>query len=355
MRRSIGWALAGTLLAALGQIVLRSVTSDGRGSAATARAGIITCAMRPRLVPMGEARTSADGCRRYRPLGLTFDTRNVVLDTVIDDDWEPGVRSQWAANQAAVRAGLLAELGTANAEAKVENYRAMGSAPWSIVFEHSRLLAQVRLAFAHGDFYPALVGACALAERILVQLILVLRQDFQNDPATTKRVRRGGPFHEWGASIDVLHGWAVLSDELANTYRRLEDQRHAAVHFDPRLTVGGREPALRALLLLQEIVGGLFSPIGGPPRFIAGTPGAAFLSLEAEQTPVVRRVFLPQCVLVSPAHLMCPAESIATGWQVVDDADYGPDLLTDEAFASALPAAVALMQQAIAPDQETSA
>ncbi|MDX6542351.1 MAG: hypothetical protein QOI71_3961 [Gaiellales bacterium] len=301
--------------------------------------------VRPRRVSLGEARTAADDCRRYLPIKLTFDTRSVVLDMKIAEDWEPRIKDQWLDNQAAVRAGLLGELGAADGEAKIENYRAMGPAPWSVVFEHSRLLAQVRSSFAHGDFYPALVGACALGERILAQLILVLREDYANHSSTTRRVRRGGPFSDWGASIEVLHGWGVLSDALAETYTQLESQRHTAVHFDSTVTADEREPALLALGQLQGIVEGVFSPSGGPPRFIAGIPGFSFLSRGAEQTPIVRRVFLPNSALLSPAHIMSPSEPTEPSeWTIVDDADYDPTPLTDEEFARALPSGHAAME-----------
>jgi hypothetical protein len=90
-------------------------------------------------VPLGGARGPEDGCRRYRPLKVDFDTRNVVLDLVIQDDWEPDNKALWEENQRQVQAGLVAELGPVNAEQKLDNYRAMGPAPWSVVFSHTVL------------------------------------------------------------------------------------------------------------------------------------------------------------------------------------------------------------------------
>lgn len=275
---------------------------------------------------------------------VTFDARNVMLGQEIQEDWEPSIQEQWRSNQAAVRMDLLAEHGTVGGETKIENYRAMGPAPWSVVFEHNRLLAQVRSAFAHGDFYPALVSACALGERIFTQLILVLRDDYAKHKSTTKRVRHGGPFTDWGSALEVLHGWGVLSEALLKTYRELETQRHASIHFDPSVTAGERAPALKALRLAQEIVEGVFSPFGGPPRFIAGISGGSFISLAAEQTPIVRRVFLPRSALLSPAHRMYPSGTPqGSEWMIVDHADYDPTPLTDEEFATALPGGVVSM------------
>ena len=300
--------------------------------------------MNPRRVSLGEPRTSTDGCRRYRPVQLTFDTRNVMLDQEIGADWEPRVQRQWEANQAAIRMGLLAEHGTVDGEAKIENYRAMGAAPWSVVFEHNALLAQIRSSFTHGDFYPALVGACALGERIYTELISVLRDDYVNHPATTRRIRRGDR-PEWNSAIEVLRGWGLLPEAVDEAYAELKMRRDASVHCDPVVRAGEREPALEALHLAQEIVAGMFAPIGGPPRFIAGVAGGSFLSLEAEQDPIVKRVFLPRSALLSPAHRMLPSETpVSIEWTIIDDPDYAPATLTDDEFAAALPAGIASMQ-----------
>jgi hypothetical protein len=169
--------------------------------------------MNLQLTELGGERTDEDGCRRYRPIALTFDSRNAMLDQQIGDDWEPTVQEQWRTNQSSVRMELLAELGTVDGEAKIDNYRLLGPAPWSIIYEHTELLKQIRTAFAHGDFYPALVGACALGERVLNLLLIELRDDYQNHPSTTKRVHLKQRFDDWRAATDVLHGWGVFDDD----------------------------------------------------------------------------------------------------------------------------------------------
>jgi hypothetical protein len=42
------------------------------------------------------------------------------------------VNAQWHRNQSAMRMELLAEHDTVDGESKIENYRAMGPAPWSV-------------------------------------------------------------------------------------------------------------------------------------------------------------------------------------------------------------------------------
>jgi hypothetical protein len=92
------------------------------------------------------------------------------------------------------------------------------------------------------------------------------------------------------------------------------------VSVTPRSTSTRTSPlangSLRSTLweLIQKIIEGVFAPHGGPPRYV-----------EAEQMPLVKRVFLPRSALLSPAHRMFPqqtAEGIV--WEIVDDADYDP-------------------------------
>jgi hypothetical protein len=125
----------------------------------------------------------------------------------------------------------------------------------------------------------------------------------------------------------------VLDDELKRIYGRLETLRHAAVHFDPSVDAAAREPALDALLALQQIVERILEPHGGPPRYIAGTPGVSYLALAAEDEPLIKRVFLSHSALVSPAHRIELSDSSPEGLIVYDDADYPCEPLSDEEFA----------------------
>lgn len=294
--------------------------------------------MTERVVELGEIRGPSDGCRRYRPIQLDYDTRNLVLEVEIRSDFAPEIKAMWEHNQAQVRAELELELGAWDGAQKFENYRAMGPSPWSVVFEHTRLLRQVRAAFAHGDFFPALVGACALAERLLQQLVLALRPDYLDHRSTPKQIRSGRLRPSWKPLIATLHAWGVLDEDTAATYGRLEARRHQAVHFDARLNADSREPALEALLDLQRIIAVVLEPHGGPPRYIPGTSGASFLSLRAEQEPLVRRIFIPNSVLVSPQYRLEYDRESAQGWVAYDDADCDGEL-SDEEFAQRLNAA----------------
>lgn len=289
--------------------------------------------------PVGRPRGPHDGCRRYRPMQYTFDTRAAVLDTEIGDDWDPAIQEQWRSNIRRVREGLLHQLGVADGDRKIEDFRALGTAPWSVVAAHNGFLAQVRAAFASGAHYPALLGAAGLGERILNDLIRDLRADYSAHPATTARVRGRDSFDNWPSAIRVLQDWGVLTDSLADDYMRLGRLRNAAVHFRPGLETTAREQALEAVLVLQRIVGALFAPLGGSPLFIEGISGASFLARTSEDLPLVRRYYLPNAVLVSPRYELRPGP-VRGEFACFDDAEYGSPQgcreLTDQEFAAAL-------------------
>jgi hypothetical protein len=63
--------------------------------------------MRVVPAPVGRLRGDDDGCRRYRPVKFTFDARVAVLDTQIEQNWEPAVQEPWRANQARVPERLV--------------------------------------------------------------------------------------------------------------------------------------------------------------------------------------------------------------------------------------------------------
>lgn len=299
--------------------------------------------MRPAQVEPGRSRGSDDECRRYRPVPTTFDYRANVINLAIEDDWTPEIQQQWRDVKDSAIATLLTELGVNDSVRKVADYLALGPPPESFAFEHLPALEQVRSALTHGDYYPALVGACALGERIFNQLIRDLRDDFRDHAGTPRKIQNSDTHTDWRTAIDALHRWGVLSDELAGTYKSLRQLRNEAVHFTPGLDATAREPALEAVAAVQTIIAAVFAISGGAPRFIDGTSGGSFVARDAETHPVVRRVILPHCALVSPAHRLYPAEPDGRRFIVFDDSDYDPTPLNDTEFAAALEAGVASM------------
>lgn len=290
------------------------------------------------LISVGTDRTERDGPRRYLPMQFGFDTRANILSMEIAEDWEPQVREQWLSNQQAIREGLIHQHGAENHEQKIADFTEIGAAPWSILDEHNAFLGQVRVAFTQAAYYPALVGACALGERILNELILRLREDFV-DHAATSEVGELRTLANWNKCIEVLVAWGVVDDATATRMNDVRKLRNKSVHFGEHLRGhDAREDALTALRLIQECVEALFAPHGGAPRFIDGTSGHSFLALASEDEPLVRRFFLPNCALVSPRYEMRPGPDGPGTFAVLDDETYQDRFpnLTDQEFVERL-------------------
>lgn len=147
---------------------------------------------------------------------------------------------------------------------------------------------------------------------------------------TPRKIRNNDTHTDWRTAIDALHRWGVLSDELASAYESLRQLRNDVVHFTPRprrdrTRTGPRRLSAESNRSLLAV----FAISGGAPRFIDGTPGGSFIARDAENDPVVRRVILPHCALVSPAHRLYPVEPDGHRFSVFDDVDYAPAPLSD--------------------------
>lgn len=286
-------------------------------------------------VSYGRKRSTADGCRRYLIQAVSFDTRSQLLTTEPGPEWEPDTIALHKENVGRIRVNLIHEYGNDEHDRKIDDYAALGRAPWSAVDQHTLFLNQIRDSFAFGAYYPALVGACALGERLLNELVIRLRKSYASHPATTQDVAVHDSFSNWIVCISALVDWAVIDDPLATKFNKLRKLRNRSVHYgDHLVNSDARNDALAAVLLIQEIIEALFRPHGGPPRFIEGTAGHSFLSLSSEDEPFVREFLLPAAVLVSPKFDM--PFNLAKNWfDVLDDETYQDRFptLTDEEFA----------------------
>ncbi|MBB6375952.1 hypothetical protein BKA01_003210 [Pseudonocardia eucalypti] len=251
----------------------------------------------------------------------------------IDESWDDEVRKGWLGTQQGIRMSLIHEHGNADHERKIEDFQAIGPAPWTIIDKHNVFLKQARSAFTHGAYYPALVAACALGERLLNELVIRLRDDYVGHPATAS-VATQTTITDWVKCIAALVDWGVLDDDTATVLNELRKLRNKSIHYGEHLSGATiRDDALSAVRSIQSVIETVFAPHGAPPRFISGTEGHSFLSLASEQEPFFKRFYLPACVLVSSNFEMrpTPEDSMA----VFDDKTYQDEYpsLTDEEFA----------------------
>jgi hypothetical protein len=104
--------------------------------------------------------------KRYRICSFDLDSRASILNTIIKDEWDDKVKSQWKKNIDDVLNSVITQVGTSNRDEKVGRFKRIGSKPFSIISYHNELLSDIRSAFIAGSFYSSLNGACALEERM---------------------------------------------------------------------------------------------------------------------------------------------------------------------------------------------
>jgi hypothetical protein len=200
---------------------------------------------------------------------------------------------------------------------------------------HNVHLQQVRSAFASMAYYPALLGACGLGERILNHLVLTLRDDYAEHDAT-RHVAGRESLNDWSKCVKTLKRWGVFSEDVGRDYERLRKQRIAAVHYRPALDEDdARIAALNAVRLLCSLVERIFNAVGQGAHYFTAPIGRPYVRSEAEDDPFVKRFILPACALVSPRFRFIPSTSAVGGFDVYDDPEIGvgEPPLSDEEFA----------------------
>lgn len=268
--------------------------------------------------------------KRYRVLPFfDFDMRVRMLVDPIQDHWEDAVEEMHKANRNETIASLREEFGERNSDFKIQNFIDLEAKPISVLAFHNTFFSQVRTAFVMGAYYPALTGACALGERILNHLLLMLRNDYRHTPEY-RHVYRKNSFDDWSLAINTLESWEVLLPNSSNDFRTLMDKRHRAIHFRPEIDTNVRSLSLDAISCLQRIIGEQFCGFGPQPWFITGIPGEIYIKKDWETKPFIRHVYLPNATLVGPRNRI---DSMVPKISIVDP-DFNIELgdCSDEEF-----------------------
>lgn len=269
------------------------------------------------------------GFRRYHPFSFDFDSTPFSLAEP-EDHWDEPVKQNHRENRAQAIERLAQQYGPSQIESVVKNVTDLGPKSMSLLAYHNQFHEQARRSFVAGLYYPALVAACALGERILNHLVLDLRDSFKSS-VHYRRVYRKDSFDNWPFVIGVLTDWKVLVDGVGAEFLALGVLRNRSIHFDPDTYRSLREDALAALQQLNAIIAKQFGYFGLQPWFIDNTPGAQFVKRAYETVPFVRAYVIPRSGFVGPLYGMDLGQG---GWQHLDYADYGDGELGDEEFAT---------------------
>jgi hypothetical protein len=267
--------------------------------------------------------------KRYRLLSFDIDSRPSLLKMEIKESWDEKVKVLHLKQKQEILQDLDQDFGSKNKDYKISNFIELGDKSVSIIAYHNRFLEQIRVAFVMGAYYPALVAACTLGERILNHMIKVLKEDFRASPYY-KKVYSKDSFDDWEGTISVLEAWDVLLPSVAATFRALNKDRNKAVHFNPSVDTNDHSLALEAILKLQSVIGEQFSAFGPQPWFIPDVRGEIYIKKEYETRSFTQKIYLPNCIFVGPYHVV---ESYREGKLFVrDDYDYEEKEISDDEF-----------------------
>jgi hypothetical protein len=270
------------------------------------------------------------GRRRYLCFSFDFDTRAALLDGAIQEGWDDRATKGFEEHLTSLRRRLAEEFGQDDLDCKIDNFKAIGNIPFSVLSYHNTFFRQLRTSYVVGAYYPALVGACALGERILNHLMLDLREFYKQTVHYTEDVATRKTFDNWPTMINSLEAWGVLPPDTAKTFRDLYKMRGRSVHFNIKTPETVKDDALAAIRHLRSIIELQFAAFGRAPWIIPGTLGNAFIRKEFETNPFVKTYFLPQLNFVGPLFGMAWTPN---GWLIGDYRDYGDGTWTDEEFA----------------------
>lgn len=264
--------------------------------------------------------------KRYRIFSFDFDSRAHSLEP-IQEQWEKKVKELHIQNREKTIKGLSQQYGEWSLELKVKNFQDLKFKPFSVAAFHNKFLEQIRNSYVIGSYYPALTGACALGERILNQMVLLLR-DYHKDAPEYKKLYRKDSFDYWPTAIDALESWDELLPAAADKFRELNDKRNRAIHFNPETDHNDKELALEAIHLVQDIVSIQFAVFGTQPWYFC-VPGEMYIKKEWEDKPLIKHIFIPNSLLVGPKHRV---ESVLPQTIVNDQFEYEDRKITDEEF-----------------------
>lgn len=235
---------------------------------------------------------------------------------ILPEDDKPILDPIQMKNVNQIKQDILNTYGGIDFDKKLKRFKESGYLNMSMMNEHNRLILNIRDSYISGYYYPALVGSCALGERILNDLILKLRPFFPI--SEDKQIHKKDAFTNWEQMTNALISWNIIGETEEEKFLKLKDLRSFSIHYDPKLHSNLAERAKEALSLVSEVNHLIFSAMLSEKYRIAGTKGVTFVRKDQENHPFVKTYILPHCIYVGPKH------------KFVNLLDYPPQFTDDE-------------------------
>jgi len=265
--------------------------------------------------------------KRYRIIPTDFDLRvNHLQDLEKMYNENPTVHLE--NNIISFNKQLIEYYGERRFEQKLENLKDIGSKNYSIISYHNLFIEQIRESFINENYYPSLVSACALGERILNHLTLDLKDFYSKSPEYLK-IKDKKTNSNWNEMIETLKTWEILLPEVSEELHKLKILRHKSIHFNENLYKNLRPYALEAINSIQKIISSQFCSFGNQPWFMTSIPGERYIKLEYEKNPFIEKYYLPYCILVGYENELIKVNPP----QYQDNYEYEKSIITDEKFS----------------------
>lgn len=228
-----------------------------------------------------------DMATMYRVGNFNLDTRRGFYDLDIDESMKESsilpLKAQW---------------GELNFDKKFKRYRKIEFSFLGIPEEYFDLLNEIVNSYISGYFYPSITGAGSLGERLLNRLVTRLRTYYKKSKSYEK-IKKGKSFTNWPTMIEALSEWHIISDEVAELFKKLKKYRNDSVHYN--VGYDFEENSLTAIELITSIIDKQFNYMKRKDLFwVFDIPGEIWVKNSAVEDPFVKEFVLPHCWLLTP-------------------------------------------------------
>jgi hypothetical protein len=184
--------------------------------------------------------------------------------------------------------------GANDLEKKLERWHAVRRAGFWLLHEYRDMVEEVAQAYIQGLNYPALTGACCLAERVMNRLVFSLRPHYKKS-AHYKKIHRKERLQSWDDLRRILRDWKITGPEQSAGIKRLYALRTDAVHYVADYDY--ESAAAEAIQLTLQLLDWFFFVYDMDRIFrIFEIPGEIWVRADKQSDPFVIEFVLPHCL-----------------------------------------------------------